>query len=699
MIRNYQRSEGASVDLGPIYNSINVLQNEVNSLITITKISTLTSISTGFSAINELSSSITDLSTAFTSHTSLYDWKLGTLASGVQSSIDSLSSSIMDINGIISTLSTAGGGGKTLTNPTESEHMFTDPVLYSGPVTGEGSPSLNPFLNTYMKGVTWSDSPSTEVTNGRQFPAILEGCVIYGDLSCIDVYNCHFLSITGSRLVFNNCGSIALEGGLCGIVDINKANWATAGGCTYDDVRLSSCDAGLFGACELNHIHIPDCKNITLRSCNIKDISIEYPSTVTSNIDYYVNDLSYNTINNINVTAMTVRMRNNNIWTANFYVDYNLLQSTVAGIIPLIFIENTINGLSIYNLNHEGINTTLPAISMNGLNFMTNTISQLRMDLYCPLTLWSNSIDTYEHTIGAFISARDNTVLEWDCEVSPYSALLHSTTVDETLAMLYLNTVRKWNVYHGITDESLFTDSLSPNVMAGLNKLALNFSRNSVDYATFDVLNPLYVSFTKGVSSARINVCNQLSVQGRDTFMTLDIANAIQFTFNRSQLITLDVGSVDSLGLSNVYPIFSKAYIYSMNMFVNSFIPDGYGVSNLYVVSADFDIYPVYGGKFEVSYDYITSFNYRQMDELTLDMFNNRINNASINGGFITVSGNTFTNIFMNVGTANLYYNQLYKLNGMANNFSATSCKITVGGFYYSSSSGSAMTITKLSSL
>ena len=112
MIRNYQRGGGGgSADLTPIYNSLNAIQNEINSLITLTDLSTLTTVSMDTSALgaisssvtelsaemsntNLLSSSITNLSTAFTLYTTLHYGGSRSFQSSVSSSFSSVSSSI-----------------------------------------------------------------------------------------------------------------------------------------------------------------------------------------------------------------------------------------------------------------------------------------------------------------------------------------------------------------------------------------------------------------------------------------------------------------------------------------------------------------------------------------------------------------------------------------------------------------------------
>ena len=749
MIRNYQRTGGAAVDLTPIYNSLNALQNEINSLLTVTDLSTLTSIASGISAFTGsiqsisqtltmltladeiLGSSVSNLSTEFTSHTSLFDYRHRTLESSISSainslsssitlndakisalaedssslrvSINSLSSSIMDINSIISTLSTAGGGGnKTLTNPTESSTIFTDPVIYSGPNgldTSIGAPMIYPLHNTYMNGVTWRDAPSTTNEYGRTFGAILKSCLVYGDASYINVYNPQLNDVTASVIMLSQCSTANIE--MCAVgtvVGINVASHWFIGG-TLNNVQLSNCNILSAVGININHLYSPDCKQISLSSCRIRDISIEYPTSVTrSGTDYDVR-LWYNTIDSINAMALEFVVSGNDIWTANLYLDYDLMQKTNSGGSPLHVANNVINELSIFNHDRRSINTTNAAISMNGLNFMTNTISHLRVDLYNPLTLWSNSIDTLEHTLGVFVSARNNSVLEWDCEIAPFSAIRHDLSETKSLAMVYSNTLGKWNVYHGITDESLFTDNLSPIVTAGLNKLVLDISYNSIDYVTFDVLNPLNISFTKGISSALLHVGNSLSVMCPDTVMTLDVVNAELFTFAGGRQATLRIFNAHSIGLTNIFPIFSTgANIDSLNMYMDSTMLTGYSLTSVTINTANIAAFGPLNilAPFVIGSCNITYLDYNQRNGQNFQLINNTIDYCSITGGSVNAWTNTISNLVINARSANLASNEFYGLAGTVSGLSVNTCLLSLGGFYYGQSTGQSNTINRL---
>lgn len=748
MIRNYQRNGGAAVDLTPIYNSLNAIQNEINSLLAVTDLSTLTSIASEISAFTGsiqsisqtmtmltladeiLGSSVSNLSTEFTSHTSLFDYRHRTLESSISSainslsssitlnaakisalaedssslrvSINSLSSSILDINSIISTLSTGGGGGiKTLTNPTETSYLFTDAVLYSGTISGDFNPYLYPRHNTYMRGVTWRDSPSTTVSGtDKTFAAMMANCLVYGDISFINVYNGYLQSVTASNAILSQCDKITVSTG-CAIGTISAINMSSP--ClwygTHNSVQINSCVSAIFNGVNVNQVYSPDCKYLSIDSCRIRDISIEHPTTVTRNTTDYSVYMARNTIDMVNVMALSVNAMNNDIWTANIYLDYDLMQKTRSNDTPGYFVNNVINELSIFNHDRRSINTTNAAISMNGLNFMTNTISHLRVDLYNPLTLWSNSIDTLEHTLGVFVSAMNNSVLEWDCEIAPFSAMLHDIYSTKSLAMAWMNTIGKWNVYHGLTDESLFTDHMSPIVTNGLNQLILDISYNSIDYVTFDVLNPLNISFTNGISSALLHIGNSLNVMCPDTVMTLDIVNAELFTFAGGRRATLRIFDAHSLGLTNIFPDFSTgAIIDSLNMYMDSTMLTNYSLSNVTINTANIAAFGPLNllAPFIIGSCNITYLDYNQRNGQNFQLINNTIDYCSITGGSVNAWTNTISNLVINARSANLANNEFYGLGGTVSGLSVNSCLLSLGGFYYGHSTGQSNTINRL---
>jgi hypothetical protein len=619
-------------------------------------------------------------------------------------SVNSLSSSILDINSIISTLSTGGGGGggKTLTNPTESRTIFTDPVLYTGTLSGSRfQPDWSPRSNTYMKGVTWSNSPSTSASGTiRTFSPCLENCLVYGDISFVDVNNGYLNNVTASNAVIRDCSRITVSMGcLIGTVSAINVTAPNLWWGTHNSVLVDRCKSANFNGANINHIYSPDCKRITMYQCRIRDVSIEYPTTVTESTSDYSIGLTRNTIDSINAMALTMDASDNDIWTANLYLNYDLMQNTFSGATPGNFVDNIINELSIYNHDMRTDITTNTVISMNGLNFMTNTISHMRVDLYCPITLWSNSIDTLEHTLGVFMSARNNSVLEWDCEISPFSAMHKGLSDSKSLAMAYSNTVGKWNVYHGITDESLFSNNTSPIVTAGLNKLILDISYNSLDYATFDVLNPLNVSFTNGISSALLHVGNRLSVMCPNTIMSLDIVNAELYTFAGARQVTLKIFNAHSLGLTNIFPVFDSGItIDSMNMYADSSMLTGYSLTNASINTAKIAIFnsinptaPMVIGNCSITY-----LDYNQRNAQRVQFFNNTINYCSITGGSFNAWTNTVSNLMINVPSASLLSNNFYGLAGTVSGLSVDSCSLSLGGFYYVSSNGQGNTINRL---
>lgn len=731
MIRNYQRaSGGGTVDLVPIYNSLNAIQNEINSLITLTDLTTLTSISAELTGIDELSSSVTDLnvsvtalSTAFTSHTSYSDYRFRTFESGVKSSINSLSSSIMSINSIISTLSTATGGGggggvKTLTNPTESGHLFTDAVLYTGPdIDAPYGRTFDNAYNTYMQGVTWKDYPST-VTSvpDRTMPAYFGGCVVYGVLSYDNVYAYNLLSCTAQTVVVNNCNSGAIDGGSYSNISFNDVSLARAVGtintisasdvnvalfskATCDSILLSKCNSAIISSVYANHLYIPYCSMISLDKCRVKDISIDYPSTVTSyNSDYAVT-LESNTIDKINASLLRCTVNNNDIWTANLYMDYDLMQSSMfssAG----YFNGNTINELSIFNNDHGTGNTTNNAISINGIYLGNNSLNQMICDLYSPFTVSGNTIGTLDNTLGVSLSAVGNRVQEWGCEVSPFSALLHNTTTTKTFALMQSNTISKWDFYHGLTIDSLITDtSLSNQITAALNSLSIYALQNSASYVTFDVMNPLTVNFNSYLFSAQFNVANKLTFAVSESIGTLNMINNERFV-TVARDADIRAFNAHSVGMTNIYPRFVAAdnSIDILDMYMDGVMSASYSLSNITANSLNIKNFAKVNvtSRFNVDSCIIQRFHYEQLNVQRLRLQSNTIEFATVDGGYWMCETNFIDNVSMNISAAALGGNTLGALGGSATSITMNGNSLTLGGLYYGYSQGSLNTVVRL---
>lgn len=735
MIRNYQRaSGGGTVDLVPIYNSLNAIQNEINSLITLTDLTTLTSISAELTGIDELSSSVTDLnasvtalSTAFTSHTSYSDYRFRTFESGVKSSINSLSSSIMSINSIISTLSTATGGGggggvKTLTNPTESGYLFTDAVLYTGPdIDAPYGQTFNNAYNTYMQGVTWRDYPST-VTSvpDRTMPAYFGGCVVYGVLSYDNVYAYNLLSCTAQTVVVNNCNSGAIDGGSYSNLSFNDVSLASAVGtintisasdvnvalfskATCDSIMLSKCNSAIVSSVYVNHLYIPYCSMISMDRCRVKDVSIDYPSTVTSYNSDYVVTLERNTIDKINASLLRCTINNNDIWTANLYMDYDLMQSsmfTSAG----YFNGNTINELSIFNNDHGTGNTTNNAISINGIYLGDNSLRHVWYELYSPLSVLSNNIETLENTLGASLYARSNSVQEWDCEMVPFSALLHNTTTTASLVSLYSNTIGKMNFYRNFNNGTIMsTSSVSRTIYAGLDRLFIDINVNAFNYVTFDAPNPMRVYFTEFVNSAHFNVGGALTLSIPDGINTLNMIKNESDVLSKTISVVISASSAHSIGATNIYPFFdaSSASIDSLNMYMDTLMQKQYVLSNItanIVNIKNFAQMQVFSSWLEVKGCSIDYFDYEQAVTNRIRATSNTINYCSLTGGNVIGYSNSVTNMNVNVNAADMRGNSVKALGGTILTCTLDNNSLSPGGFYYSVSGGSGNTIARLNS-
>lgn len=710
MIRNYQRAGGSSVDLAPIYNSLNALQNEVNSLITVTK---LTSIASDISVISALSSSVTDISTAFTSHTSLYDWKFRTLSS----SVTNMNESIMSINAVISTLSTAtGGGGKTITNPTESGYVFTDPVLYTGPdIEAPGGQTFNNAYNTYLKGVTWSDYPSTVTESPyRTLPAYFGGCVVYGDLSFVNVYAWEIESCTVEHVKIHSCVtgmvsngsytdvsvdsvSLMMAYGTINSLSANNADAMAVNSATCNSIQLSQCNRVGLNGIYVNHLYVPDVSELALSHCRVKDLLIDYPSTVTSYDSNRFVTLDSNTIDRMNASLLRYNAKGNDIWTANIYMDYDLMQSAVLTSAGYLH-ANTINELSIFNNDHGTGNTTNQAISQNGLYLGNNSIRHLYNDLYIPVSLWSNTIDTLANTLGVSLSARGNSIEEWDCEVSPYSALRYGAT--RSFALISSNHVARMNFSHDFTDESLFTTDSSSSVMNNLNKLTIYLLQNSASYVSCDVLNPITANFKGAPISAQFNVANSITFAVSESIGTLNMVKNERFDTTPREAEIRAI-SAHSMGMTNVYPRFVAAgeSIDLLNIYLDGPMKDDYTLRNISASSVSFKNFASMSTDDSWLYVFSCSFGffeYVQSITNRLGVMNDSISYCSITGGNLNAYTCDFTNLNININAANIAANNMTGLGGTVRWITLNTNNLTLGGFYYGTSSGASNTIVRL---
>lgn len=711
MIRNYQRAGGASVDLAPIYNSLNALQNEVNSLITVTK---LTSIASDISAINPISSSVTDISTAFTSHTSLYDWKFRTLSS----SVTDMNESIMSINAVISTLSTAtGGGGKTLTNPTESGYLFTDPVLYTGPdIESPGGQTFNNAYNTYLKGVTWSDYPSTVTESPyRTLPAYFGGCVVYGDLSLVNVYAWEIESCTVEHVKIHSCVTGIVSSGSYTDVSINSVSIMLAYGtinslsaqnaevmvvssATFNSIQLSQCNSVVMNGIYVNHLYVPDVSVLGLSSCRVKDLLIDYPSTVTSYDSNRFVTLDSNTIDNLNASLLRYNAKGNDIWTANIYMDYDLMQSSVFTSAGYLY-ANTINELSIFNNDHGTGNTTNQAISQNGLYLGDNSIRHLYDDLYVPASIWSNTIDTLANTLGVSLSARGNSIEEWDCEISPYSALRYGTDTNRSFALISANRIAKMNFSHDFTDESLFTTNTSSSIMNNLNKLTIYLIQNSASYVTCDVLNPITANFKGAPLSAQFNVANDITFAVSEPIGTLNMVKNERFITSAKD-VEIRAIEAHSMGMTNICPRFvNNEDIDILNIYLDGPMKNAYTLHNISASSVNirnFVSMSASSSWIVMSQCSIEYLDYYQLNTNRIRFTSNTIDNCSIAGGNLIGYLCGIINMNLNINAADLYANTFSGLGGTINYVTLNNNSLTLGGFYYGTSAGVSNTIVRL---
>lgn len=719
MIRNYQRSGGGSVDLVPIYNSLNALQNEVNSLITITKLSTLTSISgeiSGLDALSSsvmvlsseksntavLSSSITNLSTAFTFYTTLHYGNsrifqssvsssfssVSSSVSDLSSSITNISSSVMDINSIVSSLSADIEGCKTLTNPTESGYLFTNPVLYSGPdIDHSGATTFNNENNTYMKGVTWKDYPSTVTyLTARTMPAYFGGCVIYGDFSLDNVYKASLLSNTVTNLIINGVAGISIENG------------------SYNSISVKQCNTMSLSEAYIYDFISPDCKRLSCTKCRIKDVLFDYPSTVTANGTDHRIFMNSNTIDNINATVLSISGSRNDIWTANFYLDYDLLQNSLLAAGPISLASNTVSELSIFNNDHGMGNTTNNAINRNEVILNGNRINKLWLDLLCQCDVSYNTIDTFKNIIGASFHVYNNAIQGMNCEVTPYSAYIHNTSSYATLALIQDNTINELNLYHGVSERSILNNTfLSGQITKALDSLLIYVIRNSGNYATFDVLSPLSVSYNSKLGSANINVANDVTFVVSESIGTLNMVKNEKFV-TTSLDVNVNAFNAHSLGVTNVYPRFSDAgaSINLFDMYLDDGLLDSYTLDNITIDNANIKYFATSStnvNRLNIYSCSIDHLNYEQNSRRYLNLSSNTMNYCNIIGGGADCYKNRYRTMNIVIESAGLYDNTVSAFGGTCLQLTAQRNSLNVGAFYCNTFTVSGGTVVHLNTV
>lgn len=709
MIRNYQRgSGGGSVDLGPIYSSINALQNEINSLITITDLSTLTSISADISGLDSLSSSvtrlsseksntavlsssITDLSTSFTYHVQVQYLASNEFKSSVKSSISSISSSItnisssvLDINSIVSSLSSDIRCCKTLTNPTESGYLFTDPVLYSGPnIDGSTGFAFNNVSNTYMKGVTWKDYPVSVTSLYGTAPAFFSNCVVYGDFSLDNVYKASLLSNTVTNLIINGATGVSVNNGSYNSISVNRC------------ITLSLFDAYIYDFIS------PNCYVFSCDKCRIKDISYDYPSTLSVNNIYYRLSLNSNTIDRINASALKFNATRNDIWTANLYFDYDVMQTTADEFNMVYMSANTINELSIFNNEHGMRNTTNNGISRNVVYLNGNNCEKLWINLLCPCTVLNNTIETFNNIVGVLLTANYNEIQEWDCEISPYSAYLHNTSTTNNFAMINSNTINKWNLYHGFSQRSILNNSFLFNQLTAANDLLPIYALyNTVSYATFDMLNSLSLNLYSHILSAFINVANDMTVAVSGSIGTLNMVKNEGFV---TTTLGVNIGafSAHSLGATNIYPDFSNAgaSINLFDMYIDDGLLESYTLNNITIDKADIKYFATSStnvNRMNIYSCSIDHLNYEQNSKRYINLSSNTMNYCNIIGGGADCYKNRYRTMNIVVESAGLYSNSVSAFGGTCLQLTAHSNSLNVGAFYCSTATVSGGTIVRL---
>ena len=534
-----------------------------------------------------------------------------------------------------------------------------------------------------MKGVTWKDYPST-VTSlvDRTMPAYFGGCVIHGDFSLDNVYKASLLSNTVTNLIINGVSGISIDNGSYNSISVNKCN------------TMSLSEAYIY------KFNSPDCKRFSCTKCRIKDVSFDYPSTVVQNGTDYRYFMSANTIDNINATVLSFSGSRNDIWTANFYLDYDLFQNTVMAAGPISLMSNTLNELTIFNNDHGTGNTTNYAINRNEVVLNGNSINKLWIDLLCHCAISYNTIDTIKNVIGASFSAYNNAVQEWNCEVTPYSAFLHNTSTSSSLAMIRGNTINKLNLYNGLTTSSILNNSfLSGQITNALDSLYIYVVNNTGDYATFDVLNPLSVLYNNYVYSADINVANDVTFAVSESLGTLNMFKNERFITDARE-VTIRAFSAHSLGATNIYPHVGVANISMdlLDMYLDDGLLTGYYLDNASINSAHIKnlCSTVVTDKFDISSCTINYLNYEQNNGRRLRASSNTIDYCNINGGIVIANFNSCRMMNVSLYEGALYDNTAAALGGSCLNLTAQRNSLDVGGFYYSFSTGSGNTIVRL---
>jgi hypothetical protein len=571
----------------------------------------------------------------------------------------------------------------TLTNPTESGYLFTNPVLYT-------EPNGNALNNTYMKGVTWENYPSTATAD-------FGNCVVYGVLSYDNVPAYNLSSCTAQTVVLNSCNSGAINGASIDNISANNIDAIALNNASFDSILLSKCNGAIVSGVTASRLCIPDCSALSIELCHINDVSIDYPSTVTRYDSNYGVTLEGNTIDKINASLLKHSVNNNSIWTANLYVDYALMQTTASAHIGF-FNSNSINKISIFN-NDYSLNTSNRGIYLNGLSFRENRLGHLWYDLYSPLTIDGNSVETLKNTVGGSLSANGNSVQKWNCKVSPCSMLVYLFPKN-ALAQIQSNTVGKWNLYHCISDDALMTDTQTSRTSA-LYALSINAANNSASYVTFDVLNPVTAVFDNHLYSAHLNVANRMTFCVADSIGTLNMAKNDNYV-SSPLYVSVMATSARSVGATNICPRFGKTghSIDLMNILLND-NPSStlYSLSKLTVeslsiqniISTTYTAGPIY-----INSCYIGNLNCEQISTNKLVMSSDTVVHGSVSGGYFEAVINSHRNLNINVYQADIISCKIHTLGGTAQIFNFIYNTATFGGFYYQNSSGASNTINRL---
>ena len=616
------------------------------------------------SSIRANSSSITQLSTQFTSATSLLNVNTLSLSSGytlnaekisaLAEDTSSLKSSINSLSSMISTLSTATGGGGmgVIINPTEQTTVFSAPVIYSG-VNDRGNtgPKIHPFSNTYLNGVMWVNARANTFTetSADTMPCVFENCVIFNGLHMDNCDEIHIIGCSADNLYIDNAGAASIENNTINNIYKRDVTTCYITNGSYGDVNAANCGNILCIDGTIDTININGATAVTVSNNAISKCMMDMPQR-----------LSY---------------QDNTVYGASLYM---LPSAFVSSTDTKRIAGNEINSLLITCSASSETYVNVSSEWKNGMTLNYNTINIVSINYPRAYTIASNRFFDYYET--AYHS----------CVVSENA--INRMSLDFATRGQYIAGSGNYRVVScsiGTAELGNYTDSAINTTRTGATPYQIYFQYNTITSYAQSALFPMRMLGL--VSSADISVgneqvslmvsCSALTFSHMEGFPYVDSSTSHNVFLNtplqslviHDEFVSLNTPSVASFDLycENV-PCTDTMTIQKPQI----------GVMNLSVINTTGTNVPsvrVFQGSIGSMNMYLTCT--RNIYVATVDRCSNTF--VKFDGDFMSANMNTFQNLNIDGKVVYLISNSINDMNGRVSALYMTQNTVFVRNMYY----------------